>query len=155
LVLVPVENSDLKYSVLEGLGGMLLFSGRLDEAKATIHAALSLAKLSGKTDYLAKSLNSLSLLERALGFHTSAVAKLEEAVDLLFQQALSLSDEEKKRHARMLAVCYINEALLCQDAGNLDEALVLYGKAEAQHRISGDRLDAGKALLFCGDIHCA
>jgi tetratricopeptide (TPR) repeat protein len=155
LVLVPLENRDLKHSVLAGLGGMLLFSGRLDEAKATIHAALSVARLSGKIYDLAYSLNSLSLLERALGFHDSALAKLEEAVHLLFQKALSLSDDEKKRHAHMLAVCYINQALLCRDAGNLDDALALFGKAEAQHRISGDKLDAGKALLICGDTYCA
>jgi tetratricopeptide (TPR) repeat protein len=155
LVLVPIENLDLKHSVLHGLGDMLLFSGRLDEAKATIHAALDVAKLSGKTDDLAGSLISLSLLERALGFHDSAIAKLDETAHLLFQQALSLPDDEKKHHAHMLAVCYINKALLCRDAGNLDEALALYGKVEEQHRISGDKLDAGKALLFCGEVHCA
>lgn len=155
LVLVPIKNLDLKHSVLHGLGDMLLFSARLDEAKATIHAALGVAKLSGKTDDLAGSLISLSLLERALGFHDSAIAKLEEAVHLLFQQALSLPDDEKKHHAHMLAVCYINKALLCRDAGNLDEALALYGKVEEQHRISGDKLDAGEALLFCGEMHCA
>ncbi len=155
LVLVPIGNFDLKHTVLHGLGDMLLFSGRLDEAKATIHAGLGVAKLSGQTADLAGSLISLSLLERALGFHDSAIAKLDEAAHLLFQQALSLPDDEKKRHAHMLAVCYINKALLCRDAGNLDEALALYGKVEEQHRVSGDKLDAGKALLFCGEVHCA
>jgi len=155
LVLVPIENLDLKHSVLHGLGDMPLFSGRLDEAKATIHAALGVAKLSGKADDLAGSLISLSLLERALGFHDSAIAKLDEAVHLLLQQALSLAEDEKKRHAHMLAVCYINKALLCRDTGDLDEALAFYGKVEEQHRISGDKLDAGKALLFCGEVHCA
>lgn len=155
LVLVPIENLDLKHSVLHGLGDMLLFSGRLDEAKATIHVALGVAKLSGKTDDLAGSLISLSLLERALGFHDSAVAKLDEALHLLLQQALSLPDDEKKSHAHLLAVCYINKALLCRDAGNLDEALALYEKAEEQHRISGEKLNAGKTLLFSGEVHCA
>jgi tetratricopeptide (TPR) repeat protein len=155
LVLVPIENLDLKHSVLHGLGDVLLFSGRLDEAKATMHVALDVAKRSGKIDDLAGSLISLSLLERALGFHDSAVAKLDEAVHLLLQQALSLPDDQKKHHAHMLAVCYINKALLCRDTGNLDEALGFYGKVEEQHRISGDKLDAGKALLFCGEVHCA
>ncbi|MBI2910395.1 MAG: tetratricopeptide repeat protein [Chloroflexi bacterium] len=118
-------------------------------------AALVVAKLTGKPDDLAASLISLSLLERALGFHDSAMAKLDEAVILLFQQALSLPDGEKKHHAYMLAVCYINKALLCRDAGKLDEALALYEKVEEQHHISGDKLDAGKVLLFRGEVHCA
>jgi tetratricopeptide (TPR) repeat protein len=155
LALVPIGNLDLKYSVLHGLGDMLLFSGRLDEAKAALHAALDVAKLSGKTDNLAGSLISLSLLERALGFHDNAVTKLDEAVHIVLQQALSLPADEKNRPAHILAVCYINKALLCRDAGNLDEALALYGKVKEQHRISGDKLDAGKALLFCGEVHCA
>ena len=155
LALVPISNLDLKHNVLHGLGDILLFSGRLDEAKATIHAALDVAKQSGKTDNLSGSLISLSLLERALGFHDSSVATLDEAIHLLLQQALSLSDDEKKHHAHMLVVCYINKALLCRDAGNLDEALALYGKVEEQHRISDDKLNAGKALLFCGEVHCA
>lgn len=154
LVLVPVENVDLRHNVLLGLGDMLLFSGRLDEARATIDTALGIARLSGKKDDLAGSLISSSLLDRTLGFHDSAVAKLDEAVRLLHQQALSLLDDEKKQHAHTLAVCYINEALLCRDTGNLDEALVFYGKVEDQHHISGDRLNAGKALLFCGEVHC-
>lgn len=155
LVLVPIESLDLKHSVLHGLGDVLLFSGRLDEANATMHAALDVAKRSGKIDDLAGSLISLSLHERALGFHDGAVAKLDEAVHLLLQQALSLPDDQKKHHAHMLAVCYINKALLCRDTGNLDEALVFYGKVEDQHRISGDKLDAGKALLFRGEVQCA
>jgi len=155
LALVPIGNLDLKHSVLHGLGDMLLLSGRLDEARAPIHAAMGIAKLTGKTDDLAESLISLSLLERALGFHDNATAKLDEAVQLLLQQALSLADDEKKRNAHTLAICYINKALLCRDAGNLDEALTLYGKTEEQHRISGDKLNAGKTLLFCGEAHCA
>lgn len=155
LTLVPVGNLTLKHKVLHGLGEMLLFSGRLDEAEAAIHAALDVAKLTGKIDNLAVSLISLSLLERALGFHDVATAKLDEAIHLLLQRALSLPDDEKKENAHMLAVCYINKALLCRDAGSLDEALALYSKAEEQHRVSGDKLDAGKALLFCGEVHCA
>jgi tetratricopeptide (TPR) repeat protein len=152
--LVPIENLDLKHSVLYGIGNMLLVSGRLDEAKATLHETLSVAKSSGKTDDLARSLISLSLLERTLGFHDSAVAKLDEAIHLLLQQALSLPEDQKKQNAHLLAVCYINKALLCRDAGNLDEAFALYGKADEQQRVSGDKLDAGKALLLCGEMHC-
>ncbi|HEV2864646.1 MAG TPA: TIR domain-containing protein [Pyrinomonadaceae bacterium] len=155
LILVPVENLDLKHSVLIGLGNMLLVSGRLDEAKAVIHTALDVAKMSGKTDDLAASLISISLLERTLGFHDSAIAKLDETINLQLQQALSLSGEEKNHNAYVLAVCYLNKALLYQDAGNFDEALTLYGKANEQYRSSGDKLDTGKALLFRGEIHCA
>jgi tetratricopeptide (TPR) repeat protein len=155
LAMVPIGDHDLKQNVLHGLGEMLLFSGRLDEAKATIHAALDAAKLSGNAEDLAGSLLSLSLLERELGFHDSASAKLDEGMQLLFKRALSLPDNEKQHHAHMLAVCYINKALLCREAGNLHEALALLGKAEKQHLISGEKLDAGKALLLCGEIHCA
>jgi len=154
LALVPVGNLDLRHSALHGLGNMLIFSGRLDEAKATIHTSLDVARSTGRADDLARSLISLSLLEQALGFHDSATAKLDEAVDVLLKQALSVPDNEKKQNAHTLAVCYFNKALLCQDAGNVDEALAFYGKAEEQHRISGDKLNAGKSLLFCGEVHC-
>jgi len=154
LVLVPVDNLELRHNVLLGLGDMLLFSGNINEAQATISVSLGIARQSGNTDDLAGSLISLSLLERALGFHDSAVAKLDEAIHLLLQQALSVSGNGKKQYAHTLAVCYINKALLCRDAGDLDEAIAFYRMVEEQHRISGDRLDAGKALLFCGEVHC-
>ena len=155
LAMVPISDLDLKHSVLHGLGDMLFFSGRLDEAKATIRAGIDIAKTSGKKDDLAFSLLSLGLLERALGLHDSSVSNLDEALHLLLQQALSLRDDAKKDNAHTLAVCYINKALLCQDAGDLDAALALYKKVEEQHRISGDKLNVAKALVFCGEVHCA
>jgi tetratricopeptide (TPR) repeat protein len=155
LTLVPHDNYDLRHNVLHGLGDMLIFCGRLDEAKATVHEALALAKQTGKIDIIARSLISLSLLERALGFHNTAVDSLEEAIHLLLRRALTIADDKQKENASILAVCYINKALLCRDTGDLDEALAAYGRAEEQHRISGDKLDAGKALLFCGEVHCA
>lgn len=155
LALVPIDNADLKHSVLHGLGDMLLLSGRLDEAKATILAAFVAAKKTGETGELARSLISQSLLEQTLGFHENAISKLDEALHLLLQRALSLTEDEKKKNATALAACYLNKALLCRDAGNIDEALALCSRAEEQHLISGDKLDAGKALLFCGEMHCA
>jgi tetratricopeptide (TPR) repeat protein len=154
LVFVLIADHDLKHSVLHGLGDMLLFSGRLDEAKATIHASLDVAKLTGKADNLAGSLISLGLLERELGFHDNAFAKFDEATHLLLQRSLSAPEQEQKQNAHILAVCYINKALLCREAGKIDEALGYYSKAEEQHRFSGDKLDAGKALLFRGELHC-
>ncbi|MDT7542437.1 MAG: hypothetical protein QOE33_2341 [Acidobacteriota bacterium] len=154
LILIPIGNLDLQHSVLQGLGHMLLYAGRLDEAKATTHAALNTAKLSGNTDDLAGSLISLSLVERQLGFHDNAISKMDEATHLLLQQGLSLSDDKKKHNAHLLAVCYINKALWCQDEGKFDEALALFAKTNEQHRISGDKLNAGKALMFCGELHC-
>jgi tetratricopeptide (TPR) repeat protein len=155
LALVPLDKHGLKQNVLHGLGEMLLFSGRLDEARATIDAALDAAKLSGNVEDLAGSLLSLSLLERELGFHDRARAKLDEGMQLLFKRALSLRDDEKQHHAHMLAVCYINKALLCREAGDSHEALALLEKAEKQHLVSGEKLDAGKALLLRGEICCA
>jgi tetratricopeptide (TPR) repeat protein len=154
LVLVPISDHDLKHSVLHGLGDMLLFSGRLDEATATIHAALDAAKLTGKVDDLAGILVSLGLLERALGFYEKSLVKFDEAIQLLLKNFLSAPTEVQKRNAHILAACYINKALLCRDAGGIDEALSYYGKAEEQHQISGDKLDAGRALLFRGELHC-
>jgi tetratricopeptide (TPR) repeat protein len=90
-----------------------------------------------------------------LGFHENAIRKLDEALHLLLQQALSLTDDNKKKNATALAACYLNKALLCRDAGNIDEALALCSRAEEQHLISGDKLDAGKALLLRGEMHCA
>lgn len=155
LAMVPADNLDLKHGVLNGLGQMLIVSGRLDEAKATLHAALEAAKLTGKTYNLAVSLCSLSLIDRALGFHDIAITKLDEAVHLLLQRELSLPEgKEKKENGRILALCYINKALLCQDSGNLDEAMALYRKAEELHRISDEKQNAGQALLFRGEVHC-
>ena len=154
LVLVPIGNLDLKHCVLHGLGDMLLFSGQLDEAKATIQISLNIAKLSGKIDHMVHSLISSSSLENALGFHDSAVEKLDEAVQILLQQALLMQDKEKKQHANVLAVCYSNKAMLCHEAGDLEGALMFYGKAEEQDRVSGDKLYAGKTFLFRGGVHC-
>jgi tetratricopeptide (TPR) repeat protein len=52
LTLVPIDNADLKYTVLHGLGDMLLISGRIDEAKATILAAYDAARKAGETGEL-------------------------------------------------------------------------------------------------------
>jgi tetratricopeptide (TPR) repeat protein len=76
-------------------------------------------------------------------------------MQLLFKRALSLPEKEKQHHAHMLAVCFINKALLCREAGDSHEALALLEKAEKQHLISNEKLDAGKALLLRGEIHCA
>ncbi|HXM64551.1 MAG TPA: toll/interleukin-1 receptor domain-containing protein [Terriglobales bacterium] len=153
LVLVPVENLDLKHGVLHALGEMLEFSGRLDEARATIDVTLVVAKRSGKTDDLAVSLISLGLLERALGLHESAVTRLDEALRLILQGGLSLAADQKLDHAHLLAVCYINKAFLCRDAGDPDEALALYQRVLKQPDVTG--LDTGRALLFSGEVHCA
>jgi len=155
LDIVPIGNRSLKYDVLHGLGDMLLVSGRIDEAKATIHAALNIANLTGKTEDIARSLISQAMLQKVLGFNDIAIEKLDEAMHLLLQRALSLSGNEKKENAHTLAVCYINKALICREAGNHHEAMTLYRKAEEQHLISGDKLDTGKDLLFCGEVHCA
>ncbi len=106
LVLVPVDNMELRHNVLLGLGDMLLLSGDIDEAQATINVSLGIARQSGNKDDLAGSLISLSLLERALGLPDNAVARLDEAIDLLLQQALSVAGDEKKQNANTLAVCY-------------------------------------------------
>lgn len=155
LPMVPVGSLDLKHSVLHGLGEMLLVSGRLGEARAALEAALRLAEQMGKPDEVAASLLSLSLLERDLGFPDRAVEQLDEAAKLLLGQALSLAGEGKRRNAHLLGSCFANRALLCRDAGETDEALAFFAKAEEQHRVSGAVLDAGKALLFRGEAYCA
>ena len=153
--MIPVANLDLKHSLLNGLAVMLLSSGQIDEAKATIDADMNVAKLSGKTDHLIDLLTSSSILERYLGFHESALAKLDEAVGLLHRQALFLADDQKKSQASGLAICYTNKAQIYQEDGNLDEALAWLEKADEQYKVSGDKLNAGKALFIRGDVHCA
>ena len=155
LALVPVDDLELRHNVLHGLGDMLIFSGRLEEAQAVVDTGLRVARLTGKTDDVAGSLLSRSLLKRALGLHTDAVAGIDEAVNLLLRRDLTPPEADKKTYAHMLAVSYINKAQLCRDAGDLDEAVAIYAKVEEQHRVSGDKLNAGKAHLFCGEVHCA
>lgn len=155
LALVPADNLDLKHNVLHGLGDMLLFAGRLDEADATIAASMDVAKLTGKAEQLAGSLISQSLLDRALGVADRGRTRLDEAVKILLRRELTIAASDKKHNAHMLAVCYINQALLCRDEGRIEAALSLYAKAEERHRLSDDKLDAGKSLLFCGEVHCA
>jgi len=155
VALVPADNLDLKHNVLHGLGDMLLFAGRLDEADAVIAASMDVAKLTGKSEHLAGSLVSQSLLDRVVGLADRAGTRLDEAVKILLQRELTIAACDRKHNDHMLAVCYINQALLCRDAGRTDAALSLYAKAEERHRRSDEQLDAGKTLLFCGEVHCA
>jgi tetratricopeptide (TPR) repeat protein len=156
LVLVSGNDLDLKHSVMHGLADMLLLAGRLNEAKAAVDVALEIARRAGKTENITASLISLGLLEQTLGFHERASATLDEALQLLLKRAFSIEDDlGKKTIARDLAICYLNKAQLCHADGNSHEALALVAKAEQQHRISGDKLDAGRALLFCGSVHCS
>lgn len=154
LALTPTNNPDLRYDVLHGLGDMLLCSGRLDEAKATVHEASNIAKRTSKRDILAVSLLSQGLVEKELGFYDPAMVHIEEAIHTLLQRALSLSIDDRKENANMLAACYLNKAVLCRDSGDVDEALALCGKAEEQHSLSGNKLEAAKALVFRGELYC-
>ena len=154
LSLIPDGNRDLQHEALHGLGSMLTGSGRLEEAKAVIDKSLGIAKLSGKEDYLINSLMTQSLLEAELGYQKSALAKMDEAIQLLLQQALFTSDEVEKHNAGTLAVCYLNKASMFKGLGELDEALSLIKKAEEKHKVSKDKLDAGKALIILGEIYC-
>jgi len=152
---VPAEDLALRHDVLHGLGDMLLYSGRLDEADATIHAALDAARVTEKEGDLAASLISKSLLQRTLGQADLAAESLDEALRILLQRALSPSSEQRRKdNAHMLSVCYINKALLCRDRGDLEGALALYDRAEEQHRLSGDQLHEGRGLLLSGQVHC-
>lgn len=152
LVLVPVDNLDLKHAVLHALGEMLEFSGRVDEARAIVDLTLEIAKRSGKADDIAVSLMSLGLLERALGLHDRAVGRVDEAMRLLLQDSLSVPESKKLDHAHLLAVSYMNKAFLCRDAGDLEEALALYQKVVDQDGVT--KLDKGRAHLFSGEVHC-
>ena len=152
LVLVPVDNVNLKHAVLHALGEMLEFSGRLDEARATVELTLEIAKRSGKADDFVVSLMSMGLLERVLGLHDSAVSRIDEAMRLLLQTSLSVTESQKLDNVHLLAVCYVNKALLCRDAGDLDEALALYRRVLDLDGVT--KLDTGRAHLFCGEVHC-
>jgi tetratricopeptide (TPR) repeat protein len=155
LALVPVQDHALKRTVLLGMGEMLLLAGRLDEAAAIATAVDESAKQSGQKVELAWSLMLQGHLEQALGFNPRAIAALNEAIGLFFQEGLALSGEKKRRNASALALCYLNKAALAREEGKIDDALAYCDKAAEQHRISEDRLDAGKALVFRGELHCA
>ncbi len=155
LGMVPSGDLCLKHNVLHGLGDMQFFAGRLVEAKAIMEAGWKVAIETARADHLAPSLISLSLIEGILGFSSVANAKLDQAIQVLLQRELTLPPVKDRDHAHMLAVCYMNKAKLCRDDGNVDMALTLYAKAEDCYRMSPDKLDVGKARLFCGETHCS
>lgn len=147
--------SSLLHSALHGLGDMLIRMGQLDEAGAVVHASLAVAKSLGKQDDVAHSLISLGLLEHNLGHADAARSYLVDAIGILQQAILTSSGDRRENNAHALAVCYQNKAQLERDDGRPEDALVLYAKVEELHRVSGDRLNAGKAHLLAGKLHCA
>lgn len=147
--------SSARHSALHGLGDMLLCAGQLEEAEAVIHTSLEVAKSLGKQDAIGSSLMSMGLLERYLGHSESAASHLDDAIRIFHRLALALKGDEWKANAHALAVSYQNKAQLECDDGRLEEALALYGKVEALHRDSGDKLNSGKLHLLVGKLHCA
>ena len=154
LALFGNEPSINRHTALHGLGDMLLWAGRLDEAGAVIRSSLEVARTIADQDSVARSLISVSLLERALGNTRESADRLDEAIQILHQ--LSLGQEGKKRvsTAHALGVCYANKAQLARDDGRPDEAHALYEKAQEQHAVSGDTLNSGKAHLLVGNMQC-
>jgi len=147
--------SSLRHSALHGLGDMLIWMGQLDEAGAVVHASLEVAKSLDKQDDVAHSLISLGLMEHHLGHAQTAKSHLDDAIGILQQAILTSSGDRRKNNAHALAVCYQNKAQLERDDGRPEEALALYAKVEEFHRVSGDRLNAGKIHLLAGKLHCA
>jgi tetratricopeptide (TPR) repeat protein len=115
----------MQHSALHGLGDMLLWAGRLDEAGAVMHASLEVAKSIGRQDTVGRSLISLGLLEQYLGNAQAARDRLEEALRIFHQESLRLEGEEREENAHALAVCYQNKAQLERDDGRIEDALSL------------------------------
>jgi tetratricopeptide (TPR) repeat protein len=155
LELAGESPSSARHSALHGLGDVLLWAGRLEEAEAVIQASLEVAKSLGKQDAIGRSLISVALLQRDLGHSESAVSHLDDAIRIFHRLALSLKDDAGKANAHALAVSYQNKAQFESDDGRLENALVFYGKVEALHKDSGDRLNSGKVQLLVGKLHCA
>ena len=154
LAIVPAGDLELKHTVLQGLGHMLLLSGRLSEAKGAMASALDAAEATAASADIAASLVALALLDRALGLADDASGKLSRAREQLMKAAISLTGDKHRKNAGALAACYLNQAILARDAGRIEEALTLCKQAESQHELSGDRLDAGRALLLYGELRC-
>jgi tetratricopeptide (TPR) repeat protein len=154
LTFASPEWLELRHMVLHGLGDMLLCGGELDKARATADTSLELAKLSGNAECTADSLLSLGSIDLYCGLHSAAMSRFDEAIHMLLKQSLTISGREVDQNAHTLAACYINKAFAHQEIGELDEALLLYGKAEEQHQIYNNKLHAGKTLLFRGEAHC-
>jgi len=155
LELVGESPSIARHSALHGLGDMLLWAGRLDEAGAVIQSGLAVAQAQADQDSIARSLISLGLLERALGKAPEAAARFDGAIEILHQLSLVLKGEKRLENAHVLAVCYANKAHLARAEGHREEALALYAKVQEQHAISEDKLNSGKAHLEVGKMHCA
>ena len=144
-----------RHTALHGLGDMLLWAGRPDEAAAVIEASMEVAKSLPQQDRTARSLISLALVERSLGHADIAKSHLDRAIKIFNQLALTLRGNEWKDNAHALAVCCQNKAQLECDDGRLEDALTLYRKVETLHKDSGDRLNSGKVHLLVGKLHCA
>ena len=154
LALLGTEPSITRHSALHGLGDMLLWAGRMDEAGAVIRSSLDVARSFGDQDSVAISLISVSLLESSLGNGLEAAARLDEAILILHQLSIGLDGEKRINNAHALGVCYANKAQLAGNEGRPDEAIAHFAKAQEQHQISNDKLNSGKAHLLVGNLHC-
>lgn len=154
LALLGTESSINRHTALHGLGDMLLWAGRMDEAGAVIRSSLDVARSLGDQDSVARSLISVSLLERSLGNGSEAAVRLDEAIQILHQLSIGLEGEKLVNNAHALGVCYANKAQLARDEGRPDEAVAHFAKAQEQYALSNDKLNSGKAHLLLGNLHC-
>lgn len=155
LTLVPPAEIETKHSAVHGLGDMLLAIGRVDEATAIIASAHELAVESKKTDLIAHSLISQSILHGTCGTRELAMSSLNDALQLLLQKHVTITKEDdKEQNAHTLGICYMNKAMLYQGDGRSVEALEFCEQARSYFVKAKDKLYAGRVLLVAGDLHC-
>lgn len=113
LVLLPDEPSVLRAQVLGGLGLLTMAWSRMDEAEATCHEALRIARAVGARQAEVRALNALGVLTTYRGRFDEGIGYSREAV--VIAEELDAADD--------LATAYIDLAHVLGVAGRYDEAV--------------------------------
>src|ERR1035437_8411825 len=154
LSLTSISDIKERTKIVNDLGDLLVFSGKLDEAQSVLYLALESSRGINDSEELVSVLISISILERILGKHDSGIERLNEALKLLFQNNLIAESKDKKHNDINIAVCYVNLAQIYQETGDIQEVLVLFEITEKLYNDSDEKFDIAKISLLRGKTYC-
>ncbi len=118
----------LRGDVLNALGTFAFLADRRAEAKDYLEEALALRRLDGRPEKVAVTLMNLATLEALGGGFDEALARLDDALDLV----------NEKAHASTRAGILLNVANVLTAAGREAEALKPYEQATRKYQEIGD-----------------